>query len=380
MSTELAPEDSLRLSVLMMAQPVHAVRIDDAALTLHALTESGVASVQLHPNCRTTPYLAQVREFLAGHALGSPSGYPVYLQRWTRMGQTSDRNLAALLVLGESEAVVAVAHASALTDELARRVWWCQPSMEIARSMLERDSVARGNMGKVLADFVVEHLPFEQDPDARMRSARLVLSGKLTDDQTTAKLWRMAKGVPCYYIGFLDFMANDLPPDEPARADHAVASELLTPLAGTGNAYAQRLLALLDGNGQTFLKAAAAVLARPSTPVVVNALLDAVGRYLEPVGAAVATDELADLLARARALVHREQPAPVALQALLDAAPEHRTDIQAMLALSGLRSKTAEPWLLRNLAVGAQMRRKIEPLVAPIDSAVQVLRTPIGSR
>ena len=380
MSTELAPEDSLRLSVLMMAQPVHAVRIDDATLTLHALTESGVASVQLHPNCRATPYLARVREFLAGHALGSPSGYPVYLQRWTRMGQTSDRNLAALLVLGESEAVVAVAHASALTDELARRVWWCQPSMEIARSMLERDSVARGHMGKVLADFVVEHLPFEQDPDARMRSARLVLSGKLTDDQTTAKLWRMAKGVPCYYIGFLDFMANDLPPDEPARADHAVASELLTPLAGTGNAYAQRLLALLDGNGQTFLKAAAAVLARPSTPVVVNALLDAVGRYLEPVGAAVATDELADLLARARALVHREQPAPVALQALLDAAPEHRTDIQAMLALSGLRSKTAEPWLLRNLAVGAQMRRKIEPLVAPIDSAVQVLRTPIGSR
>lgn len=368
MSTELAPEDSLRLSVLMLAQPVHAVRIDDATLTLHALTESGVASVQLHPNCRATPYLARVREFLAGHALGSPGGYPVYLQRWTRMGQTSDRKLAALLLLGEPEAVVAVAHAGALTDELARRVWWCQPGMEVARSMLERDSVARGRMGKVLADFVVEHLPFEQNPDARMHSARLVLCARLTDAQTTARLWRMAKGEPCYYIGFLDFMANELPPDEPARADHAAASALLTPLVGTGNVYARHLLALLDGNGQTFLKAAAAVLARPSTPLVVNALLDAVGRHLEPVGAAVAVDDLADLLARARALAHGEQAAPAALRMLLDAAPQYRSDIQAMLALAGLRSKTAEPWLLRNLAVGAQMRRKIEPLAAPIDN------------
>lgn len=380
MSTELAPEDSLRLNVLVRGQTVHAVRIDDATLTLQALTESGEASVQLHPNCRASLYLARVREFLAGHALGSPGGYPVYLQRWTRMGQTSARNLAALLVLGEPEAVVAVAHAPALTDELARLVWWCQPSMDIARWMLERDSVVRGRMGKVLAGFVIDHLPFEEDPDARMHSARLVLYGKLIDEPTTARLWRMAKGAPSYYIGFLDFMAEELPPDQPARADHAAASELLAPLAGTGNAYAQSLQSLLGANGQTFLKAAAAVLARPSTPLVVNALLDAVGRFLGPVGPAVATDELAGLLARARALVHGEQPAPPALQALLDAAPGHRPDIQAMLALSGLASKTAEPWLLRNLAVGAQMRRKIEPLAAPIDSAIQVLRTPIGSR
>ena len=380
MSSDLAPEDSLRLNVLLRSQAVHAVRIDDATLTLQALTESGQASVQLHPNCRESQYLARVREFLAGHALGSPGGYPVYLQRWTRMGQTSARNLAALLILGEPEAVVAVAHASALTDELARRVWWCQPSMDIARCMLERDSVVRGRMGKLLADFVIDHLPFEQNPDARMHSARLVLYGKLIDEPATARLWRMAKGVPCYYIGFLDFLPEALPPDQPARADHAAAGVALAPLAHAGNVYAEHLLALLGANGQTFLKAAAAVLARPSTPVVVNALLDAVGRFLAPVAPAVASDELAGLLARARARVHGEQPAPPALQALLDAAPGHRPDIQAMLALSGLGSKTAEPWLERNLAVGAQLRRKIEPLVAPIDSAIQVLRTAPASR
>ena len=376
MSTDLAAEDALRLNVLMAAQPVQAVRIDDGTLTLRALTENGEAGIELHPNCRETQYLARVREFLAGHALGSLGGYPVYLQRWTRMGQASDRNLAALLLLGEPEAVVAVAHAPGLTDELARRVWWCQPSMEVARWMLERECVVRGRMGKVLADFLVEHLPFEQNPEARMHTARLVLRGKLTDTQSTARLWRMARGVPCYYIGFLDFLPEALPQDEAARADHAAACERLAPLAGAGNPYAQCLLALLAGNGQTFLKAATAVLARPSTPAVVNALLDAVGRFLAPVGGAVTVEGLHPLFDQSRALARGEQQAPPALQALLDAAPAHRHDVEAMLALSGLSARIAEPWLQRNLAVGAQMRRKIEPLATPIDAAIQVLRTP----
>lgn len=379
MPIDLTPEDSLRLNVLVLSQPMQAVRIDDSALTLHALTETGEVSIQLHPNCRADQYLKQVREFLAGHALGSPGGYPVYLQRWTRMGQASDRNLAAFLLLGEPEAVVAVAHAPGLTDELARRVWWCQPSLEVARWMLERESVMRGAMGRVLAGFLVESLPFEQDPDARMHSARLVLYGRLTDAPTTAKLWRMAKGVPCYYIGFLDFLSEALPVDEPARADHALAIEVLAPLANTGNVEASRLLALLDANGQTFLKAAAAVLARPSTPTVVNAALDAVGRFLGALGPADLTDDLEQVLARAHALAGGQQAASPALQALLDAAPAHRKDIEAMLALSALSSRLAKPWLDRNFAVGAQLRRRIEPLVAPIDRAMTILRTPVGT-
>ena len=44
---------------------------------------------------------------LSNHALSSPGGYPVFLQRWTRMGQAKDAQLEKLLLLGESEAVVA---------------------------------------------------------------------------------------------------------------------------------------------------------------------------------------------------------------------------------------------------------------------------------
>ncbi|MCK7497635.1 MAG: hypothetical protein MZW92_47775 [Comamonadaceae bacterium] len=142
MLAALTPEDSLRLNVLL-AGNVEAIRIDDGAMTLHALTERGEARVALHPNCRADQYLLRVREVLGGHALGSPAAIRSICKRWTRMGQAGPKNLEALLLLGEPEAVVAVAHAQTLTDELARRVWWALPTMEIARRMLAREDVAR---------------------------------------------------------------------------------------------------------------------------------------------------------------------------------------------------------------------------------------------
>lgn len=378
MPGELSPEDSLRLNVLLAAKPVHAIRIDEPGLTLHALTEGGEARIRLHPDCRPDQYIARVKEFLGGHALGSPRGYPVYLQRWTRMGQTSDRNLDALLLLGEPEAVVAVAQAPGLTDELARRVWWCQPTMEIARWMLEKDAVIQGAMGKVLADFLVEHLAFEEDPDSRMHGIRLVLHGKLADAETTARLWRRAASVPYYFIGFLEFMPENLPEDQPARADYDEVAALLQPLADAGNTLAERFLALLSANGQTWLRAVREVLARPATPLVVNALLDAIGRYFCSTGYPIRAEALEELQAAAAGLTRGERDPPPALHAMLAAAPHYREHFEAMLLLSGLTRSTAHPWLTRNTAVGALMRRKIEPVFAPIDLAAQRLRTPAG--
>lgn len=375
---DLSPEDSLRLNVLVMANPLQAVRIDESAMTLYALTENGEAKVQLHPNCRADQYIARVKEFLGGHALGSPGGYPVYLQRWTRMGQTSDKNLDALLLLGEPEAVVAVAHAPGLTDEIARRAWWCLPTMEIARWMLEKDAVIQGSMGKVLADFLIEHLPFEESPDARMHTIRLVLYGKLTDAETTAKLWRQAKGVPYYYIGFIEFMPDTLPQDQPARADYAQLQTLLQPLIQQGNAFAERLLSLSTANGQTWLKCVAEVLTRPSTSLVVYALLDAISRNFYATGYPVKAEALEDIQAASAALSKGEAEVPEALRAVLAAAPQYRQHLEAMLFLSALTRNTADPWLLRNTAVGMQMRRKMEPLAAPINQAVQTLRTSVS--
>lgn len=373
--TDLSSEDQLRLNVLMMANQVQAVRLDEGAMTLYALTDKGEARVPLHANCRADQYLHRVKEFLGGHALGSPGGYPVYLQRWTRMGQTSDKNLDALLLLGEPEAVVAVAHAPGLTDELARRAWWCQPTMEMARWMLEKDAVVQGQMGKVLADFLIEHLPFEENPDARMHTVRLVLYGKLTDEATTAKLWRQARGVPYYLIGFLEFMPENLPEDQPPRTDQAEAEALLRPLVDAGNAYAERFLSLLSANGQTWLKAATEVLAKPSTSLVAYALLDAVSRYFYSMGYPVQATTLEEAFSLAEAMVKGQADRPEGIGALLDAAPQFARSIQAMLALSALTGKLADPWLLRNTAVGALMRRKIDPMVKPIQLEIDVLRS-----
>lgn len=349
MRSELSSEDALRLAVLL-AGAVEAIRIDEGTMILHALTGRGEAKIVLHPNCRAEQYLARVREQLGSHALGSPGGYPVYLKRWTRMGQigqSGNGSLAALLLLGEPEAVVAVAHAPGLTDELARRVWWAQPSMEIARCMLKNRDVARGTMGRVLADYLVEHMAFEEDADANMQTLRLVLAAGLADEPLRARLWAKAKRQPHYYIGFLEFLPDALPADAPARADRIEIAAVLEPLAQAGNPCAALLLRSSSAQGQTFLKAAEEALRKPPTQAAVYALLDALGNYFRPAQA---------------------------LEAALAAAPGYAAELQAIAALARIEAAMAEPVLTRTTAVGALMRRKLEPLAAPLLTHIAALR------
>ena len=104
---DLSSEDALRLNVLLANKP-QAIRLDESSITLHALTDKGEAKISLKPNCRDDLYLRKVREVLSGHVLGSPGGYPVYLKRWSRMGQARNEILEKLLLLGEPEAVAAM--------------------------------------------------------------------------------------------------------------------------------------------------------------------------------------------------------------------------------------------------------------------------------
>lgn len=374
-SQELSSEDQLRLQVLMQANQVQAIRIDEGVMTLYALTDKGEARVQLHANCPACQYLQRVKEFLAGYVLDSPGGFPVFLKRWARMGQTADKNIDALLLLGEPEAVIAVAHAPGLSDEQARRAWWCQPTMDMARCMLEKDTVIHGEMGKVLASFLVEHLPFEQDPDARMQTIRLVLHGKLTDEATTTKLWRQGKTLPYYYIGFLEFMPENLPQDQPERADFAEAEALLSPLIASGNDLAERLLSLLNANGQTWLKAISEALAQPSTSLAVYAILDAVSRYFYATGYPLRAEKLWDIFPQAESMVKNTSGQPRVLTELLSVAPQFTRSIQAMLALSALTGKLGDPWLFRNSQVGGLIRRKIEPMVKPTQIELDILKS-----
>ena len=372
---ELSSEDSFCLNV-MLAAGVQAVRIDSNGMTVFGLTEKGEASVRLHPNCRQDQYLKLVKQSLAEHALDSPEGYPVYLRRWSRMGQLRDDNLSKLLLTGEEEAVVAVVHAPGLTDEIARRAWWIMPTFENARRMLEKEDVARGEMGKVLADYLVEHLPFEEDDLAIMDTVRALLWFDLVNASAEKKLWARGKQHGAYFIGFLEQRPDRLPNPLPARADYAAMHTLLAPLIEAGNPYAQQLDRILSSPGQTFLAACEEAMQRPGTHEIVSALLNNYATYLASIN--IAEDKarsMEEIFERAATLASNEHNAPTTLVQLLAAVPLLKPDIIALLTLAGVNQWAAYTVLRRTTAVNALLRTKLEPVFEPIQEQMRMLRT-----
>jgi hypothetical protein len=352
MNEALSPEDSFRLEVLL-AQDLKAVRIDESNLVLHALTEQGEASIPLAPNCRPDKYLRLIRELLSGHALGSPGGYPVYLSRWTRHGQMEGINLGKLLLTGEPEAVVAVVYSPALSDELARCAWWTQPTIENARLMLRRDAVAKGKMGKVLAEFLVEHLPFLQDDHVGIMDTVAVLlhSGALTREQLETT-WKRGKRSNTYYVAFLEMAADRLPSPRPAHPDLEAARAALADRIAGAQPAALALERGLSGQGQTFLDAAAEILDRPETQEVVTRTLNAIGHYFSGSDARP---------------VDVDSP-------VRDTCLAFSPRLEAAGRLAKVNEDLVKPIFARSTAIGSLMRRKIEPVVMPILADIRLLR------
>jgi hypothetical protein len=352
MKDELSPEDELRLNVLFNTE-LKAVRIDESNMTLWALTSQGEASVPLKPNERSDRYLKRVRELLSGHALGSPGGYPVHLTRWTRQSQAglSAQHLAQLLLIAEEEAVVAVVHSPALTDELARYAWWSMPTIENARLMLMRDVVCQGSMGRTLAEFLVEHLAFLHEDDVGILDtvAVMLYSGVLTDAERLS-IWKRGNSRNSYYVPFLELQPDGLPSPRAARSDHGSVP------ACTENPYSVMLAKALSGQGQTFLVTTAHILDRPEIQEVVNHTLNALACWCAP-------------LRQADEIRRRE-----ARESLLRAAPEFDSDCAALDALAGADADTVRPIFLKTTAIGSLMRRKIQPVVTPLLDAIAVLR------
>jgi hypothetical protein len=352
MKDELSPEDELRLNVLFNTE-IKAVRIDESNMVLWALTPQGEASVPLKPNERPDRYLKRVRELLSGHALGSPGGYPVHLTRWTRQSQSglSPQHLAQLLLIAEEEAVVAVVHSPALTDDMARHAWWCMPTIENARLMLMRDVVIQGSMGRTLAVFLIEHLAFLHEDDVGILDtvAVMLYSGVLTDTERLA-IWKRGTSRNSYYVPFLELQPDTLPNPRPARADHGSVPVI------AGNPYSEILAKALSGQGQTFLATTAVILDHPEIQEVVNHTLNALANWCAPLRQADAT--LRD----------------AARESMLKAAPQFESDCAALDALASIDADTVRPIFLKTTAIGSLMRRKIQPVVTPLLDSIAVLR------
>lgn len=371
---ELSAEDVLRINVLL-AGPVKAIRIDESSMTLHALSDKGDARVRLNPNCRDELYLRRVREALSSHVLGSPGGYPVYLKRWTRMGQTRDGMLESLLLLGEPEAVVAVVNAPGITNEIASRAWWASQTAENARCLLGNQSVVHGDMGPVLADFLVGYLPFETEARDIIASVRLVLQSGLVNSDVMKELWSRGRHKNVYYVGFLQAMPNDLPCEAAPHPRWEEASNMLGALSGGRNPFASQLIRLLGREGQGFLDTVETVLAKPANQDVVVALFHAIAAYFCAIRRNDSGRQSIEEIHTAadNMLVNSAVPGH-ALGEVLGCVPGMEREVRAMLVLSMVDEPLVDPVFSRTDAIGTVMRRRLQPVFEPLQRQVDILR------
>jgi hypothetical protein len=365
---DLSAEDSLRLNVLL-ANPLQAVRIDESAMAVHALSENGDAIIKLNPRGRDDQYLKKVRELLSSQVLGSPGGYPVFLRRWTRMGQARDNSLEQLLLLGEPEAVVAVVHAQGLDTEIARRAWWAMPEADNARRMLEKENIVQGIMGPVLAEYLIDYLPFETEHRAMIETIRLALQPGLISDEAREKLWKSAKRKNSYYIGFLSATPDDLLEASKPHPRWEITQQQLQLLVDADNPVATQLCRCMSAAGQAYLAIAEIVVNKPNNQDVVVEMLGAIQGYFNDV--CPNSDPQANMetiIDDAESLC--DVPAvcetTTAIQEVLAVAPELRTEIRAMLVLAMTAEPVIIPIFSRTDAIGSVMRKNIEPVIRPI--------------
>ena len=372
---ELSNEDNLRLNVLL-AQNLKAIRINEGTMTVHALTDQGEAKVALNPTIRDEQYLKIVKELFSLKITGSPGGYPIFLKRWTRMGH-ADNTLEHMLLLGEPEAVVAVVHAPTISHDIGVRAWWALPTTEVAIRLMEYPEVANGELGKELAAYLMEFLPFEEKQVSIVNMVRLCLQGDLISLDDKEKLWARAKRRNPFYVGFLHADPQQIPLDTNCCAKHAELSSLLAPLVKSNNIYAKTFCALLDEEGQRWLETIKLSLKKPVDQDVVISLFIAIGKYFN---LPIHTLRLDNRGTRSIeiAIEHSQEvcanPDNDELKTLINTL--NITDhplVEAMLVLAQMGEHTLIPIFSGNESVGTVMRKRLLPLTTPLLERVDLL-------
>ena len=369
---QLSNEDSLRLNVLL-AQDLKAVRVDESKMIVHALTGKGEVKVVLNPTCKDERYTRLVKELLSNKIMGSPGGYPVYIKRWTRMGQERrEQSLAQLLLLGEEEAVIAVVHAPVLTAEIARHAWWAYPSADNARRLLEKREIAESDLARELAEFLLEFLPFEEDHRNMIDSVRLCLQPGLLTEAEVVDLWTRAKRRQSLYVGFLHSSADALPEVAAAHPEAERLEQALAQLLAKNNPYARQLLRYLSQSGQAYLKTVFRVFDKAATQDTVVSMFLAFARYHSKLKLSESPQR--DILEAIKiAQAEFDAPSDPQLSELVVTLPEQREKIISMLVFAQMGEVTLYPIFGVSDALGSVMRKKLKPLTDPLRSQLSLL-------
>ena len=365
---EISSEDALRLNVLLANTP-QAIRIHESSMILYGLLESGESSVKLNPSCSDEKYLKLIRAFLSDRALGSPGGYPFYLQRWTRMGRMREDSLERLLLLGDSAAVFAVVCAEGLTSELARRAWWAAEEAENARRMLQTREVVQSDTGPLLARYLIEYLPFESESETMVESVRMALQPGLLDEDERLALWKKASRKTAYLVGFIAADPDDLPEPLPPRDDFSLHQDRMGGMGAGGDALSALMLKLLSGPGQTYISTCRRILGKPTTQDVVTTTLEVLCTYC---GAARPDGDdassIAQLLTEADDFLGSAEAGMILAQD-----QELAEELIAARILSGLGREVMRSLLGDSSAIGSLMRRKLEPLLTQAKRQFDIL-------
>ena len=361
---QLADEDTLRLNVL--ATTALAIRIDEKTMCVEALTERQTHRIELKPTGHPDRYLRAVRENLSVLALGTPGGYPVFIRRWTRTGALETGRLAGLLRLGEAEAVVAVAASPNLDDELARRAWWCLPTAEVARLMLSHPDVVNGRTGPKLSQFLLDHLPFEDNSRSIIDTVKLLLCSRLLNEEESNQLRTRAENHVACMVGFLSAGPNYLcAPQATTHFDTGSGNDVLME---------QLLQHAASRQGETFLRCAHQALEKAVDMDTVVDTLNALGNYGKPLCGETALPRSAqDLRQIVESLTDSSSAALDSDQVSAEKSEKNPDRQSALIALGLCGEPLVAPFFAKSDAVGSLMRRKLKPVLEPVFAALETL-------
>jgi hypothetical protein len=345
----LTPEDTLKLNVLIAT--CIAIRVDVYKLVVVGLTkDKKEQTIALNPTGDSSKYIQAVQKLLVSQVLGSMGGYPSYLKRWSRMGQVSSSNLSSLLKVGNIEAVVAVANSQNLDEEVLDLVWWCATNTdqqaEIGRFLLTRDFVVTHNIGKQIADYLLEFLPFTDDTTQLIDTTNLLLQGDLISQVAKDRLWKQGQRKTAFLVGFIERNIDNLPNNNGIIALNDNTKEL-------ANINSQQ--------GQILLKTIALILKKIKQEHVLYRTLEVLGGYLSHPMIQPLTD-----------IEHcQTQAQQVAENLGLD-----DEKIKARLLLASVSEQLVVGTISAHSLAGSAIRKKLVNVLAPIQNALQVLTTP----
>jgi hypothetical protein len=277
------------------------------------------------------------------------------------MGQARDENLEQLLLLGEPEAVVAFTCAKGITDELARRAWWINQDPDNARRMLNNPQIVSGSMGSELANFLLEYLPFETEPEVIIESLRLILQPGLISDRERDDLWKRCQRKPTYYLGFLTALPGKLPILHAPGSLTELEKTALVPLVRRGNHFATQLLRIHSSQGQAFIATVLKVMEKPANQDVVTILLDVVRDYLHPLRPMGDPDSTLEMLQTESETLCSEP-----FISCCEVVKQREAELRTLYLLSGMGYGVLRPVLRNTDAIGSLMRKKLSPLFEPL--------------